>query len=318
MYYNRMISPALKDALGHGGPFSILVRYAKTKYLADLQLRGYPYSKRYWATLYCGTTKVLDVFERYGQFWVKGKSESREWNESWTKPRKRDEWKSDEKELNKYLDRTIRDVGERYTNEGAIQAMLCTRAGDLFSVIDRETVIGFSKETVRVDTYERLQRPLQDACPPDPSNPWFVPKKFGGELDLLAVDPNGRLLAIEVKPGSNLTGITWAPLQATFYAELLREWANEAGQESQRILQDMLKQRIDLGLTHDPNRSIKYPLEIVPVVAIGGAPKSSEAHPRLKKVQRTFLDAKVGYPSLEVWQVEDSVKRMILLAKDHM
>jgi hypothetical protein len=312
MYYDRTISQKLVDALGPGGPFSFLVRYAKTKYLADLQLRGYPHSKRYWATLYCGITMILDVFERYGQFSLKGKSDSRAWDKSWAEGRQLDEWRSAEERLDKYIDRAIRDVGERFTNEGTIQAMLCTRAGDLFSVIDRETVIGFSNMTELVTTYARLQGPLRAACPHDPARPWFVPKEFGGKLDLLAVDPDGRLLAIEVKPGSATAGITWAPLQATFYAQLLRAWSNEVGQKSQHILHAMLQQRIDLGLTRDPNRRLKYPLEIVPVVAIGGPPKSPEAIPRLKAVQQALLDAKVGYPSLKVWQVEDSVKREIL------
>jgi len=311
MYYNRTISKELFDALGPGGPFSFLVRYAKTRHLADLQLRGYPHSKRYWATLYCGLTMVLDVFEQYGQFWLKGKSDSPAWDESWTEGRKLDEWRSAEERIDKYIDRAIRDVCDRFTNEGTIQAMLCTRAGDLFSVIDREAVIGFSHMTERLTTYTRLQDQLRAACSPDPARPWFVPKKFGGKLDLLALDPDGRLLAIEVKPGSATAGIAWAPLQATFYAELLKAWSNEVGQESQRSLHEMLKQRIHLKLTRDPNRSLKYPLEIVPVVAIGGAPKIP-ALPRLKAVQQALLDAKVGYPTLEVWQVEDSVKREIL------
>jgi len=312
MYYNRTISQTLVDALSPGGPFSFLVRYAKTKYLADLQLRGYPNSKRCWATLYCGITKVLDVFERDGQFSLKGKSDSLAWDRSWTEGRQLEEWRSAEERLDKYIDRAIRDVGDRFTNEGTIQAMLCTRAGDIFSVIDRETVIGFSNMAERVTTYARLQGPLRAACPHDPARPWFVPKKFGGKLDLLAVDPDGRLVALEVKPGSATAGISWAPLQATFYAELLKAWSNEVGQESKEFLHRMLQQRIDLGLTRDPNRRLKYPLEIVPVVAIGGSPKSREALPRLKAVQNALLKAKVGYPTLEVWQVEDSVKRKIL------
>jgi hypothetical protein len=312
MYYNRKISQALVEALGPGGPFSLLARYAKTQYLADLQLRGYPHSKRCWATLYCGITKVLDVYERDGLFCLKGKRESPMWDKTWEEGRKLDEWQSAGKRLNKYIDRAIRDVGERFTKEGNIQAMLCTRAADLFSVIDRETIIGFSNKAERIATYLRLQGPLHAAFPHDPGRPWFVPKKFGGKLDLLAVDHDGRLLAIEVKPGSNLVGITWAPIQATFYAELLRAWFKEEGQNTLRALQEMLQQRIDLELTRDPNRSLKYPLDIVPIVAIGGAPKSAEALPRLKTVQQALLDAKVGYPSLEVWQVEDSVKREIL------
>jgi hypothetical protein len=190
--------------------------------------------------------------------------------------------------------------------------MLCTPSVGRFGIIDREVIIGFPKggEGDRVATNKRLLQPLQAACPPDPARPWFVPpKEFGGELDLLAVDSSGRILAIEVKSGSNTHGITWAPLQATFYADFLKAWSSQVGQEraSHRSLQMMLQQRIDLGLTRGPNPQLKYPLEIVPVVAFGGPPKSKKAYPRRKEVQKALLDAKVGYKSLKVWQVEGSV-----------
>jgi hypothetical protein len=57
-------------------------------------------------------------------------------------------------------------------------------------------------------------------------------------------------------------------------------------------------------------RGLKDPIEIVPVVAIGGA-MSPNALLRLRQVQRALLDAGVGWPSLEVWKVEESVARSI-------
>src|SRR5207302_1685926 len=106
------------------------------------------------------------------------------------------------------------------------------------------------------------------------SSPWQAPgvlvappERLGGELDLLAVDPVGRLLVIEVEPGTSVPGITWAPLQVTFYAELFRKWASEVGDEQAREgLSAMLQQRVALGLTQDPRRSLRQPLDIVPVV----------------------------------------------------
>jgi hypothetical protein len=309
MYYDRSVSPDLLSALQPGKPFARLVHFARTNHLADLQLRGYPHEKRCWATLYLGLTKVLDVIETNGRFSLRGNTKLPAWDDDWKRGRGLEDWKVAEADVNAYLDRAIREVHERYTVEGAVQAALCTRASDLFSVIDREAVIGFASNKERETTYERLQGPLRKACAPDPALPWFIPKRFGGELDLLAVDDRGRLLAIEVKPASATAGIAWAPFQATFYAELLKAWSEEQGEDSRRSLQSMLQQRIDHGLTRDPNRALKFPLEIIPVVAIGGDPKSPEALRRLRHVQETLLSEKVGWPSLEVWIVEDAVKR---------
>jgi len=307
MNYDRTVSPALIDALGPGGPFSFLVRYAKTQPLMDLQLRGYPNSDRYWATLYCGLTGVLDVYERDGKFWLKGNSKSGEWNKSWAEKRQLGDWRLAEEQLDKYLKREIlRGRNLRFTYEGKIQAILCKASVGRFGIIDREVIFGFP-EGERGRTNKELLEPLHDACRCAlPDEGWSVPKKFGGKLDFLAIDPNGRLLAIEVKSAFNLVGITWAPLQATFYADLVKRWSKEVRQKSQDILHKMLQQRIDLGLTRGPNPQLKYPLEIVPVVAFGGPPTSPHAIPRLNKVKKALIDAN-RYKSIMVWQVEGSV-----------
>lgn len=310
MDYDRTVSPALIEALLPGGPFSFLVRYAKTQYLADLELRGYPYphSQHKWATLYVGLTGILHVYERDGKFWLKGNSKSGEWNKSWAEKRKLGDWRLAEEQLDKYLEREkLRGRNPRFTYEGEIQAILCKASVGRFGIIDREVIFGFP-EGERGRTNKEHLEPLHDACRRAfPDKGWSVPKKFGGKLDLLAIDPDGRLLAIEVKSAFNLVGITWAPLQATFYAELLKAWSKKVGQESQDILHKMLQQRIDLGLTRDPNRLLKYPLEIVPVVAFGGPPTSPHAIPRLNKVKKALIDANPRYKSIMVWQVEGSV-----------
>lgn len=111
-----------------------------------------------------------------------------------------------------------------------------------------------------------------------------------------------------MKPASATSGITWAPLQATFYARLFRAWAKEVGDTSCEILRSMLKQRIELGLTRDPVRPLRSPIEFVPIVAIGGTPSSPKALPRLQKVQSALLAGGVGEDALEVWLVEESVR----------
>jgi hypothetical protein len=313
MYYDRTVSKALADALSSSGPFSFLVHYAKTEDLADLQLRRHakPHSKRCWATLYCGLTGVLHVFEQNGQFWLRGRSSNPAWEKSWTEARKAEEWQSAEARLKEYIDLEIGGVEPRSTNEGGIVARLCKPAAGPFGIVDREVIIAFPSAKERDITRTQLLKRLTAAFRRDHERKWFVPNDFRGELDLLAVDPKGRLLAIEVKPASATAGIAWAPLQAAFYADFLKAWSKDVGPKSQQILRDMLQRRIDLGLTRGPNRLLEHRFEIVPVVAFGAPPNSDEAKPRLEEVRKTLLDAKLGFKSLKVWQVKDSGIREI-------
>jgi hypothetical protein len=56
---------------------------------------------------------------------------------------------------------------------------------------------------------------------PGPERWWSsMPKSLGGECDVLAIDSDGRLLAIEIKPWSATTAIRWSPLQVRHYANL--------------------------------------------------------------------------------------------------
>jgi hypothetical protein len=310
MYYDRTVSDGLLEALGFG-PFAFLTQVARSQHLADLQLRGYPSTKRCWASLYCGLTKVIDVVESGGAIRLVGTTAHPKWDAQWAAFRPAAAWYTDVPALEDYVDSAIRGVAARFTNEGAVQAMLCTRAGSLYSVVDREAVIGFSNTAERVNTYGRLREPLHAAFSGASEDKWLVPKPFGGELDLLAIDPEGRLLVVEIKPGSSTSGITWAPLQAIFYAELFRAWSTECGRASVDVLESMLKQRIALELTRDPSRRLHHPIEIVPVVAIGGSP-SAKAIERMWTVRSRLSTAGVGWENLEVWMVEEAVARSYL------
>lgn len=308
MYYDRTVSPALIDELRPDGRFGYLAELTRKQHLADLQLRGYPTTTRCWATLYVGLTKVLDVHENKGMFRLAGKLSDEAWDPAWAQPHPA-AW-FDHERIAKYVWGAIGNVDARFTNEGAVQAMLCTRASPLFSVIDREAVVGFTNTAERQAIHNALQDPLVAACVPDAVASWFKPKRFGGELDLLAVDDEGRLLVVEVKPASATSGITWAPFQATFYARLFSAWADEVGPASTAALESMLRQRVELRLTRDPLRPLRQPLEVVPVVAIGGLhDPSKEALKRMWQVQHALLHAGCGSVALEVWRVEETVSR---------
>lgn len=309
VYYDRTVSTALVQELGPDGAFNFLAHFSRTRHLADLQLRSYPAKPTCRATLYYGLTKVIDVYERNGQFWLKG-SKHAAWDESWSQKRPADDWRSPElkQAVDSYLRAAMGAVADRFSHEGAIQAMLCTRAPELFSVVDREAVVGFDNKAERERVYSSIQRELHAAFPPNPALKWWKPKTFGGELDILAIDSNGRLLTVEVKPASATDGVTWAPLQATFYARLFEQWAHEHGDSAATAIQSMLNQRIDLKLASSPPRRLRIPLEVVPIVAIGGQP-SDEALSRMQQVQAALRSAGVGRSDLEIWSVEERVDK---------
>ena len=308
MYYDRSVSDALMAELKPDGAFGLLAEFSASRHWADLQLRGYPGKPGCWATLYYGLTKLIDVHERNGAFWLKA-SKHAEADSAWTTKRPAAGWRnpSDRAAIDQYLRTATGAVGDRFTHEGAVQAMICTRAADLFSVVDREAVIGFENTAARDQVYAEVQAPLQDAFQPDAAKKWWKPKKFGGELDVLAIDKRGRLLTIEVKPGSSTSGIAWAPLQATFYAGLFEAWAAEQGPSAASAIRNMLQQRVDLGLTSAPPRDVRFPLEVVPVVAIGGD-YSAAAIDRMREVQHALVSSGAGRTDLEVWRMEETVQ----------
>ena len=305
MYYDRTASAALIEALKPSGPLAVLTSFAKRQHLADLQLRSYPSKSGCWATMYFGLTKLIDVHERNGLFWAKRGKHGDGWIDLWNSKRPAEQWANDGQVLDHFLRHAAAEVGARFTNEGAVQSMLCTRAAHLFSVVDREAVIGFESTKHREQAYAEVRAPLEAALPANPSLPWLKPKRFGGELDLLAIDERGRLLAIEVKPGSSTSGVTWAPLQAAFYAGLFRKWS-ETVADPASSLHSMLKQRMDLGLTVDPVRALKTPIEVVPIVAIGGDP-SAAAVQRMFHVREALVDQGLLDEAFEIWQVSEQV-----------
>jgi len=125
---------------------------------------------------------------------------------------------------------------------------------------------------------------------------------FGGELDLLALDRAGRLLAVEVKPRGTST-LRWAAAQATVYARLWERWlaATDLPHLAGEILDGMAEQREALGLSK-PRTSTGTPTNVVPVVAVqrGASPVLLDD---LRAVQRTLLEQGVGHPALELHEV---------------
>ena len=317
IWYDRRISNELKAELEPAGRLSRLVQFARGRHLADVQLRKSRDGSRSWVSVYAGLTKILDVENRRKEFRLRADSSYIDRNQTGaagSTPLPWNEWRSAKALMTQwpaiqaYLAAQFKDVGNKFINEGAVQAMLCAHGGDTFRVIDREAVLNFASTNVREDVYRELRDPLVQALADSGGNAWWKPPSPGGEVDLLAVDSEGRVLVIEVKPANSLTGITWAPLQVAFYARLFRRWAEEARHDAVDILEAMLQQRVSLGLEERGGIPLKDPVEFVPVIAIEDPPRSHDALKRLGLVRDRLVSGDLADEALAVWLVRPSVR----------
>ncbi len=134
--------------------------------------------------------------------------------------------------------------------------------------------------------------------------PGKPPSSFGGECDLLALDAQGRLLAVEVKP-RNVGSLVWSAAQATVYARLLQRWVQAPPQGTDppvHVLEGMVEQRSRLGLAPASRPNLPTTPVVVPVVAVQRGAKDVYLE-RLKAVQQALLDRGSGDPNLEMYEV---------------
>ena len=153
-------------------------------------------------------------------------------------------------------------------SEGFYQAALAKPNNAGFTLVDREVMFPFKDGALKAQIIENLRRPLvkvQTALVL--ANRWKTTKPPGDKLDALAIDRDGRLLAIEVKPG-NLLGPANL-IQVAMYVRLLRAGIDADEALARKVIEDMARQRAALGLgLPEPNRpSAKF--EVIPVLAIG-------------------------------------------------
>lgn len=163
------------------------------------------------------------------------------------------------REITEYLKRAIQKVNSRYfenTKEGYYQNLICYEYGEKaksespFIVIDRECVIGYDDTKAKnkylkpiSDKYLRLIAKVKQNDPEIYGTAKL--KNLGNELDLLAIDRAGNLCCIELKHGSNTSGIYWGPFQLAVYKEIFNK------QSAQPIFQDiqaLISQKVALGL----------------------------------------------------------------------
>jgi hypothetical protein len=318
--FDRTISPALLAALTAGGPLHGLIERRQTApRLLDVQLRRAAWGKRCWASLYYGLTSVLDVEESAGRYRLRAHPKHQEtggFQPSWAEWQPMAALTAAWPQVDRYLDRLLPNIGPRHTaREGAVHARMCSSSSPVYRVVNREAAVAFRDTAVK----GQITRPLQDgiaaalAAPAGAAGWWARSvasrRPLGTGADLLAVDAARRLLVIEAKPAGSSAGITWGPAQVGYYARLFSLWVDADEQAAITTVDQMLDQRIQLGLAAPGLPGLWAPVRVVPVLAIGQGQRSSAAWDRLWSVADAlhgWLQEDLRIDPLEVWQLDDA------------
>ncbi|GIG19292.1 hypothetical protein Cch01nite_00160 [Cellulomonas chitinilytica] len=311
--YDRRVSPAFLGHFVAGGVADRLRVIAQQAALPlDLQMRKNPKSGAQHATLYAGLTAVLNVKETRGGLrlgahptWSEGPyGFSPHWGDSLTLDEVRSEWSQIELYLERVVPKAVRDHG---MTEGAVQSVVSRSESGDWAVLDREVIPSFVDTAYKRSVLDECMAPMTDAAWAAAESLDRPPASLGAECDLLAVDADGRLLAIEVKPLGAGT-IAWVPAQATMYARVLQRWIDVDGETAldgaapRQVIAGMLAQRQSLGQVVGFSVALPDDLRVTPVVVLQkGAPPVQKD--KMRRVRDALARRDLQVPQVELYEV---------------
>ncbi|UUW92958.1 hypothetical protein [Pimelobacter simplex] len=308
--YDRRVSATFLDLFvsdGNGaGVASSLVAYARhARFPVDLQFRREAHGNRVTATLYVGLTAVLNLHMSSKGLWMsvhKTHQKNGGFDQAWTVRRTEEELGAIWPDVERYLDRIIPIAAQSHgRREGAVQAAITSFANDRLFVIDREVTPAFEDEKAKDDFMRECEGPILEVLEKADLDFGGPPKRLGNECDALAVDVDGRLLAVEVKP-LGVGTIAWVAAQAAMYARIMQGWVDSVGEQVEHVVHGLFDQRVKVGLLSG-SIAVATPIKVVPVVALQrGA--SQELIRRMLEVRDLLAaDAQLGIPPVEIFEV---------------
>lgn len=336
--FDRRVPEPLIEMLAPKGPLApvaaLVVAPEFTDRALDLQLRAMPIADDNpqsvgHATLYVGLTKALDVEVREHRRRFRAKVAVFEAGKKLKKPKifagTFDEAEGLAAEIVEGTRAAVRDVPSTYIErEGWVQALIGRGRPERFAAIDRESAVSFESATKEREILREAEASLTapvyrdlaqagHAWAKTPSkdaevrgaDPTAAPS-FGGELDAIGIDARHRLLLIEVKNGRDWGGVAWTPLQVARYMYLFKRWVEPDPKRASAAINAMVGQRRRLGLLPPGEWGVEDPLELVPVIAVGGAIGDLDKANKRMELVRDAVDAVDSQllRELEVWQLD--------------
>lgn len=319
--FDRRIPDALMLVLLPGGPFSWVTELARQPISPnspplDLGLRASPKKPGAGhAMLYVGTTQVLAIdLERKGRFRVRPhkrgelfKDVAVPFRDAW------DEWQDIDRlaeampGIIAHVEAAIAAAPRGRQGEGLYQAALAKPTSAGFTLVDREVMFTFTTTPEKLKRKAELREPLVRAqAAIAASHPFGCgTRPPGDKLDGLAIDRDGRPLAIEVKPGAKTDPLVCTPIQVAMYQRLLRAWIEADEVYARLVLQGMAAQRAALGLGSTEVPPLCDPREIAPVIAVGKPVKErEEAHRKVELVRDALREVEEPLTGLRFWAIE--------------
>ena len=203
------------------------------------------------------------------------------------------------------------EVAPKYTRkEGAIQSVW-HQFQEPWIPFDREAEIGYVSK--KAQTSGRASRSVNEALEElikvADYNRWACPKKghVPAKVDQLAIDPEGRLVLIELKDTSaSPDTVYYSLLQLLHY---VHEW-HRVLDTLLPSLQRVIDARVELGITPNPSQRLKAVIR--PVIGFGADTRSCEVKRRYAKVLdvvNAYLPDGVG--QIETWALEQGKPRQV-------
>lgn len=211
-------------------------------------------------------------------------------------------WDARESGFSEELDRYVNEIrvsSSFLSAEGAVQDQW-SRVGFPWTPFDREGVLAGSHRTGRDFAQVRsAQAELNDLAT---DQGWSAPAATGAEVDQLAVDPEGRLVLLELKDAAKSSSeVYYSPFQLLQY---VWEWNNLL--ESLRgNLQVVIDARVEVGLTAVGVPPLSGGIRAA--VGFGPDRRSPEVRRRYSRVldvvNRYLPD---GIAPIETWAINES------------
>lgn len=307
MYYNRIISDKLKKLLLPDGGLYWL--YSLVRKRDDLDfLIGANKSKK-WIYVYRGTTRLLDISMKKSKVNISANrkyldmAKNNDLNIFGIKEITELNFEDDfvilislvmqDPKLKKHYDNKKEGF---YQNLFSRQFGILSKGDEDFVVVDKEVVIGYENKKskkehfgVQQDKYRTINEALSilDAKRYG-SN--LGKKVLGNELDFLAVNKQGDILIIEFKHGSSTKGIYLSPIQIGLYRSLFQEYIGQYETTFISHINDMVKQKKEMGLISHKWPDVILSGKIIPVLVIADYNQKSSGLPKFKKVLQECRD----------------------------
>lgn len=277
MYYNRTISKNFSSLLEENGQLRWLFKFVKNHKELDF-LIGKNKSKE-WISVYRGLTRIISItLKNNSTIYIDGAETYKNILPAlYGSKSVNNNFQNDIENLisqieqNSKFDRYYKSEKEGYyQNELSRIYGICGKPDDDFVIIDKEVVIGYSSQVVK-DTlfgnikqrYKDLQREIS-AVDPERYGKDLGKKSIGNELDFLALDKKGNILLMELKHGTNTSGIYLSPLQIGMYADIHNKFKEELGD----AVFEMLEQKQKIGLINPNWKKPNNIKNLIPVLVI--------------------------------------------------